>query len=293
MTLEKIQDKWAEWLLHKRHGDNPKAMQTVHDFLFPVRDKVLANANLKEGETLLDVGSGDGLIAFGALQKTKDSKVIFSEISQDMLDYTETIARDTGLRNRCRFVLASADDLSALAPSSVDVVTTRSVIIYVAAKQKSFKEFYHVLKSGGRISLFEPINKFGFPPPPHMFGGYDVTPVMDIAAKVRAVFRKAQPPEQETMLDFDERDILTFAERAGFKDIHMELQVSIGPTPWQTDWETYYKSSPNPKAPTLEEAMKESLTPNEADALIAHLRPLVNDGKATQRLALMYLWAVK
>jgi ubiquinone/menaquinone biosynthesis C-methylase UbiE len=77
----------------------------------------------------------------------------------------------------CEFVFASADDLSPLVDASVDVVTTRSVLIYVSAKQQAFKEFYRVLKPKGRLSIFEPINRFAYPEPPHIFMGYDITPV--------------------------------------------------------------------------------------------------------------------
>jgi ubiquinone/menaquinone biosynthesis C-methylase UbiE len=47
--------------------------------------------------------------------------------------------------------------------ASVDAVTTRSVLIYVAQKQQVIHEFCRVLKPGGRLSLFEPINRFGEP----------------------------------------------------------------------------------------------------------------------------------
>ena len=45
-----------------------------------------------------------------------------------------------------------------MADGSVDVVTTRSVLIYVKDKAAALREFYRVLKPGGRVSLFEPIN---------------------------------------------------------------------------------------------------------------------------------------
>jgi precorrin-6B methylase 2 len=35
------------------------------DYLYPLREKVLSHVRLAPGETLLDVGCGDGLIAFG------------------------------------------------------------------------------------------------------------------------------------------------------------------------------------------------------------------------------------
>jgi arsenite methyltransferase len=58
------------------------------------------------------------------------------------------------------------------------VVTTRSVLIYVKDKRRAaFEELHRVLKPGGRLSIFEPINNFTYPEPPHLFGGSDVTPV--------------------------------------------------------------------------------------------------------------------
>jgi SAM-dependent methyltransferase len=62
--------------------------------------------------------------------------------------------------HRCRFVLASAESLTGIADASVDVVTTRSVLIYVKDKAAALREFYRVLRPGGRISVFEPVNVY-------------------------------------------------------------------------------------------------------------------------------------
>lgn len=288
------QDIWAEWLLHRRFGGDIEQMKSVlTDFLYPVRDKILSSAKLGEGETLLDVGCGDGLIAFGALEQVPTCKVIFSDISQDLLDHTQSIARDMQVSHRCQFLRASAEDLAAVADASIDVVTTRSVLIYVPAKQKAFDEFFRVLKREGRLSIFEPINRFGWPEPPHLFSGYDVTPVMEIAEKVKALYHRLQPPDADPMLDFDERDLIVFAERAGFKEIHLELQVEVKPPTLTANWETILHMAGNPKIPALEDAMSQTLTPEEADRFATHLRPLVETRQGTTRSALAYLWAVK
>ena len=100
------------------------------EFLIPVRDRVLKNADLSGGETVLDVGAGDGLIAFGALELVgEDGRVIFGDISQDLLVHSRSLAREMGVLDRCEFVHAPADDLSAIEDASVDAVTTRSVLI--------------------------------------------------------------------------------------------------------------------------------------------------------------------
>ena len=124
------------------------------------------------GDTLLDVGAGDGLIAFGALERLGPSgRVIFSDISADLVEHCRKAATAEELADRCRFVIAPADCLEGVDDGSVDVVTTRSVLIYVKDKAAALREFYRVLRPGGRISLAEPINVLMSPYDPDLFGG--------------------------------------------------------------------------------------------------------------------------
>ncbi len=58
-------------------------------------------------------------------------------------------------------------------------------------------------------------------------------------------------------------------------------------------WETFLKSSGNPLSPTLEEAMAQALSPQEAEQFTAHLRPLVETMQYRERQAVAYLWAAK
>jgi arsenite methyltransferase len=290
-------DIWSKWLLQHRHGGDSQQLKAVQEYLVPMRDKVLHNATLKENDVLLDVGCGDGLIAFGALEQHKTIKVIFSDISQDLLTQAQSLAEEMDLLLRCQFMKASADDLSALDNESVDVVTTRSVLIYVAEKQAAFREFYRVLRPGGRLSIFEPINRFAeaYPTPEHFFLGYDVTPVKDLALKVNQVYRRYQLPNDDPMLDFDEYDLIAFAEQVGFGEIHLELQVNIKPSAEKRDVETILRTAPNPKLPTTEEAIHEALTPAEADRLISYFRSIIEEKQAlrTIRYAGAYFWALK
>ncbi len=285
----------CQWLLQRRFGGNPRRMKAAMDVLYPIRDRILTNAELGEGKVLLDVGCGDGLIAFGALEKGGANRVIFSDISQDLLNHARSIAQEMHVIDRCEFLCASVDNLSALQDSSVDAVTTRSVLIYVAAKQKAFNEFYRVLKPDGRLSIFEPINRFRYPEPAHLHDGYDVTPVIEIAQRIKAVYRRLQP-DTDPLLDFDERDLLAFAEKAGFHEVHLELHAQIAPLSplrQEMDWETYWRTAWSPKIPTLEEAVNQALTPEETEEFVAHLRPVVEAKQGMDRMAYAYLWAVK
>jgi arsenite methyltransferase len=290
---EAILDQWAAWLLHRRHGDDHDEIRYTIDRLAKVRDRVLDNARIVAGETVLDVGTGDGLIAFGALERVGEhGAVILSDISTDLLDHDRALAERMGVADRCRFVRAAAEDLSPIADGSVDAVTTRSVLAYVVDKRRAFAEFARVLRPRGRISLYEPINGHVYPEPPDRFDGYDVGSVQDLTAKLIAVYEQGQPLTSRSMFDYDERDLLAFEEEAGFGERHLELRVDVAPHRPQR-WETFLRVAPNPLAPTLAEAMDAALTADEAERFSAHLRPLVQGGDGIFAVAVAYLWGIK
>lgn len=180
--------------------------------------------------------------------------------------------------------------IATLQPWQAEICS--SVLIYVAAKQRAFDEFSRVLRPGGRISLFEPVNRFGADESPDRFWGFDMSPVQDVATKVRDVYRQRQPIESDPMMNFDERDLLAYVERAGFGERHLEFRVDIAPHPPRA-WETFVHTAFNPGIPTLAEAMDEALTPAEARAFVGRIRPMVEQGRGLFPLAVAYIWAIK
>jgi arsenite methyltransferase len=288
--VTKTRDCWAEWLAERRFGGDAEIRDRWLAVLERKRDRVLDGAELEPGETLIDVGCGEGLIGFGALERGAGT-VVFSDISQDLLDLCESIARDLGVHDRCHFVRASADDLAGIENNSVDAVATRAVLIYVADKAAAFREFARVLRPGGRISLIEPINRFGAVDK-NRWAGYDLTTLPDVAAKVRAVYDAIQPPETDPMLDFDERDLIALAEKVGFFPVRLTLEAEIVPVE-PRGWDTFLNQAGNPRIPTIGEAIEQALTPAERDRLEAHLRPLVEEGRGKWRMAEAHLAATK
>ena len=287
-------DRWAEWLLERRFGGDRAQRDRVLRDVSQFRDRVLDGARLGHGETLLDVGAGDGLVGFGALERNgPDGVVVFSDVSAELLEHCRALAAELGVAPRCRFVRASADDLAPIADASVDVVTTRSVLIYLdrEGKRRAFEEFHRVLRPRGRVSIFEPINSFGHPRPAGWFFGYDLTAVPELVAKLLPF---ASPAADATLVDFDERDLLAWAEEAGFDPIRLDYEAEIKPGSWLAGpWETVLRTSPNPLAPTLGEALERALSAEERDVFEQHLRPLVEADAGRARMASAYLTATK
>ena len=90
-------------------------------------------------------------MSFAALERVGASgTVIFSDVAQGLVDHCRAEAERLGVVARSRFVRASADDLAAIANSSVDAVTVRSVLNHAPteAKPPALRQFFRVLRPG-------------------------------------------------------------------------------------------------------------------------------------------------
>ncbi len=285
-------DPWAKWLLEGRHGGDPARLEQMVPALVQYRDTVLDHADIRGGDVVVDVGCGDGLLGLSALPRVGGTgRVVFADISAELLDRCRELTDELDVGDRCWFIRTGLPDLAGLDDGSADVAMTRSVLIYVADKAAALRSLHRVLRPGGRLSVFEPINSFGWPEPVGRLWGYDVTGLEVIAAKVKDAFHRAQPGTA-SMVDFDERDLLAHAEAAGFSDVHMDYRVSIGAVPVD-DWQGLLRYVPNPLSPSVGEVLGEALDPSEYDALAGRIQDQIAAGHKRQRSAVAYLWATR
>jgi arsenite methyltransferase len=286
-------DPWAQWLTERRDGGDEHQRHLSLEQLSPIRDRVLSEAGPLDGMTVLDVGCGDGLIALAALERVgATGQVIFADVSADLLERAGRSVRDRGLAGRARFVQARAEDLEAIPDESVDVVTVRSVLIYVANKPAAFAAIHRVLRPGGRVSLFEPINQLMYPEPEDRLWGYDISPMIELANRVKREFGGLSDPATSSMRDFDDRDLLRYAIEAGFPEIHLTLNLDIAPGAMRaSSFDSFLDGAPNPLAPTLRETIHHALDEQERDQFVAHLRDRFSSTEPTQLWAGAYLAA--
>ena len=107
-------------------------------------------ADLKEGETVVDLGSGAGVDAFLASKHVKDSgKVIGIDFTDDMLSKATSAAKEHRFKN-VEFRKGDIEYSIPVGDNSVDAVISNCVINLTTDKVKAFKEVYRILKNDGK-----------------------------------------------------------------------------------------------------------------------------------------------
>jgi SAM-dependent methyltransferase len=164
----------------------------------------VAIASLKEGDVVLDLGSGAGFDAFLAARKVgKTGRVIGVDMTPEMLERARSNAKK-GDFNNVEFRSGEIEKLP-IEDNVIDVIISNCVINLSPDKEAVFKEAFRVLKSGGRLMIS------------------DLVLAKDLPKQIKESV-EAYVGCLAGAIKKDE--YLRFIEKAGFKDIKIVSEAS-------------------------------------------------------------------
>lgn len=293
-------DVWSRWLLRVRNGGDAQFEQHIREEVGGYVDRLLDQAGLEAGMTLVDIGTGEGVVAFRAIERAGPTlRVILTDISAPLLERARARAVELGVQDQCTFITCGADGLSGVGDESVDVVASRAALAYVTDKFAAVREFKRVLKPGGRISLAEPV---------FQDEAFEACVLRSLVEKGHGLapdplrpllhrWKAAQFPDTpegiatNVLTNFSERTLFELVRGAGFSPVHLEFHVDLSPA-HIASWQVFIESSPHPLAPPLT-AILEKFTAREREVFEAAYRPVVESGRATSLVRIAYLSGTK
>ncbi len=296
-----VQDPWSHWVLHGRNGGNEDYEEHLCSEIQQSIDHLLARARLEPGMTLLDIGTGDGAVAFRAIERVGPSlRVILTDISEPLLLHTQARALNLGVQRQCSFITCSAEQLPAIAAESIDVVTSRAALAYVSDKSGAIRKFGRVLKPGGRLCLAEPV---------FQDEAVEVCALKSLADRDRELtadpmkqllhrLKAAQLPDTvaaiaaSPLTNFSERTLFLMLRNADFFPINVQLHLDLVPSAMRS-WEVFLHSSPHPLAPTPFAVLKTQFSEDERRWFESALRPVIESGRGTSMSSVAHIQATK
>ncbi|MDD3151032.1 MAG: class I SAM-dependent methyltransferase [Candidatus Gastranaerophilales bacterium] len=285
--MANIVKNWTEWLVKSRfeYMSEEQKTQTLN-WLFSVRDKVLDRANLKKDDVLIDIGTGTGLLTFGAYEKVK--KVIASDKFPDCLDECLKIAEQCEISANFEVMQSDAEKIN-LSDNSVDVVVMRSVLVHILDKQQCFNEFYRILKPKGRISLFEPILSSNTKYTELVYPD-EITDFY----KIKEVENKIMSDKNSPLMNFNDISLKENLETAGFLNIQVDKSTEQSTYMVLSSMiEPWFDAQPSPGSKSFREKFLDYLLENEVNLFIKELKNILNKKEITVKTCSVYISANK
>jgi len=249
---------WAEWLLDHGQADAASIAQAT---------RVLEAAALRPGDTVLDLGAGHGLLTLAAHERIGDAWVLAVDPSVGALEELLRAAHEVGA-NGIMYLVGDAEVLP-LPDSSVDVAIARSVLVHVADTGAAVRELARVLRTGGRLSLREPLNRGGT----YLATAVDWSPLGALGSRVVELWAEGATADPLMQLDTDA--LTAQLAEAGFTEV--ATAVEDPGEEWlvtEESVEARLDATGAPGLPSLRERWREALAPGEVEALVAHLKGL-------------------
>lgn len=118
----------------------------------PLARTLIHLAQLRSGDSVIDIGTGSGIVALNAAESNASVRVTGIDLSDGLLSLAGFNSAQTGMTDRVRFAIADAEALP-FRDSSYDAVVSLFALLHFPHPDRALAEMYRVLKPGGRLAI--------------------------------------------------------------------------------------------------------------------------------------------
>lgn len=288
--MSEICKNWSQWLKATRFSymDETQVTQTLN-WLSLVRDAVLENADIKPFDTVIDIGTGTGLLGFGALERLDENgSVIFSDKFEDCLLECKKLLDTMSVAPQFSFLPSGCEKMD-LPSDSVDKALMRSVLVHILDKQTAINEIHRILKPAGVFSAFEPVirsnTRYYELISPDKISDYND-------------FKKAEmefmSSSEDSLTNFDENTLEENLKVAGFATVDLNVQSAESTyVVQQNTVESWFDAPPSPGKASMKQKFLTYFDESKVNNYIQEVKADLSGKQISVKANTVFIKAIK